>query len=351
MSTEIQPNEALLSTLTEVAAEMSAKLDAERAPWEPSDHSRSNWAREIGHPCKKHLVHCRVDWRQKQPIDTDGIWRVEEGLRIEWEVKKWLGNIGYEVTKSQRKFTSEDPGMEEFAGLCLSGKIDGMSPLHRKLPDPFSKLREVPIEVKTVNPNYWDSTQTLDAVKHHRAYWIAMIPDQLNVYLKFSRAPGGILVLVTFGKKPRFLPMLFDPDLWARTEATCLEVNRHVKAKTYPQPIPYDPSACGMCDFNHICQPVKTTTMTEIAPSEIFILREYLERKEARDRFEELHATLIGNGKKPGRYHGKEGIIEDIVIKTERQARKTYEVPKDVKEKFRGPDSEVIITTIERMDK
>lgn len=340
--------EILYSGLNEITAEMSAKLDAERTAWGPSDHSRYNWASEAHHPCLKNLVHLRVDWKKRQPIGLDGRWRVDEGIRIESEVKKWFIDIGYELTQSQRKFKTDDPGMEEFYDLWISGKIDGMSPLNRKLPEPFSHLREAPAEVKTVNPNYWNSTKTIEDIKRHQAFWIAKIPSQLNTYLAFTKSPGGFLIIVTFGKKPRILPMLFDQELWDHDRAVARKVNAHVEAGTYPEPMPFNATVCGMCDFNHICQPIRPTKMKGIDPLDIFKLEQYLEFKDQKKKFDELHAELIGTKAKPGKYHGQDGIIEDIEISTSSYMKKKYEIPGEVKEKYQVDDDEIITTKIER---
>jgi len=302
--TKATPEELLYSQLNEVAAEMSAKLDAARPAKDPWDHSLNNWASEISHPCAKNLVHCRVDWRDRQPMDLRGRWRVDEGIRIEWEVKKWLGDIGFEITQSQRRYSTDDPGLEKYRDLHISCKVDGASPMNRTFPEPFSKLREIPVEVKTTNPNYWDSTKTIEDINRHPKFWIKKMTSQLNVGIVLSKSPGGLLIIATFGKKPRILPMLFSQELWDRDQAMAHKVNAHVAAGTYPEPMPFDATVCGMCNFNHLCRPISPTKMTQIDPTDIFKLEQYLEFKDHKKTFEGLHAELIGTKSKPGKYHG-----------------------------------------------
>jgi len=346
---KVTDEEILYLNLNEMTLEIGSKLDAAHPAWEPRDHSQNNWCSEIHHPCLKNLVHCRVDWEQRQPIDTEGMWRVQEGKRIEWEVTKWLGDIGFEITESQRRFTTDD--VPEYADLKISGRIDGIIPLNKKLPAPFAHLKGIKTEIKTVNPNYWSSVKTIEAIKRHPKFWINKIPSQLNTYLALSNDPGGLLIIVTFGKRPRILPMLFDQDLWDHDQARVRKVNAHVDAGTYPEPIPFDATICGMCDFNHICTPIQTTKMSQVDPMDIFKLEMYLEEKENAERFKVLHAELIGDKKKPGKYRGMDAIIEDIEITTSIQMRKKYEVPKEEKEKYYVGDNEVIITKISRMGK
>lgn len=344
------PEETLHQALNEIALEMCSKLDAARPPREPSNHSRNNWCSEAHHPCLKNLVHCRIDWKERQQMDLDGRWRTEEGTDKEWKVKKWLGDIGFEITQSQRYFSTDDPGLEEFQHLHLSGKIDGASPLNRELPEPFGHLKEVPAEVKTVNPNYWNTTRTIEDIKRHPKFWINKIPTQLNNYLLFFKSPGGFLIIATFGKRLRILPMLFDRELWEYDRARIEKVNAHVEAGTYPPPMPFDATICGMCDFDHICAPLKSKdNLVEISGLEEMELEHYLELEEWKTKFMELHMKLIGKMDKPGKYFGKEAIVNDIEISTKRSIRKKcVGMPKELKEPYME-DYELIQTKIKRV--
>lgn len=348
-SLTIEQREKLLQELTEVAAEMGAKMDAERQPWPPSDHSRYNWASEYHHPCKKNLVHCRLDWQERQQMDVRGRWRTDEGMSKEWDVKKWLGTAGYEITRSQEKFNTDMKGLEKYKSLRISGKIDGASPLNRKFSPPFEHLREVPAEVKTVSPHYWNSTKTIEDLKRHPKFWIQKIPSQLNTYMVFMRKPVGLLIIATFGMKPRIIPMLFDFDLWERDSIMARSVNYYVRMKKYPEPMPFDPTTCGLCSFDHICKPLHSTGLVEISAINQIELEMYLELKEQRDEFNREKARLIGTKEKPGIYHGKNALQDDIEIKTIKYPQKQYKYSDDVKEKHRVDDIEVVKTTIERI--
>ena len=158
-------------------------------------------------------------------------------------------------------------------------------------------------------------------------------------------------MLVTFGKKPRILPMIFDKDLWLRDNKMALSVNEYVKKKEYPPPMPFDATVCGMCDFNHICTPLKPTSVTtELTDADKFELELYLETKEQNEHFKRMHAELIGTKDKPGKYFGQSAFIEEIEIKTRSYMKKSYKVPTEEKEKYRVDDQEVITTKIERIE-
>jgi len=356
MSTETEmaatAEDRLHLELSNLAVEIGSKLDAERPVREPSNHSRYNWASEQHHPCKKFLVHCRLDWRKRRQMDIDGRWRVEEGIDKEWVVKKWLGDIGFELTQAQRYFNTDDQGLERFKRLKISGRIDGMVDVRGRLPAPFDKFKELPAEIKSVAPHYWNSTKTIEDIKRHPKFWISKIPSQLNTYFVFKGWPGGLLILVTFGKKPRLLPMLFDEKLWQEDSRRTRSVNAYVQKKKYPPPMPFDPTICGMCDFDHLCAPLKaSTTLVEVGAIDEMELEMYLELKEQNKQFTEMKAKLIGTKDKPGKYHGKNALAGDIEIKTIRYPKKTFVIPEDVKQKYRAEDDEIIKTTIERTGK
>lgn len=340
------PEEFLQLGMDKMALEITSKWDnirlREREAW---DHSAGNWCSEIHHPCIKHLTHCRRDWKEKQLPDISSLYRFEEGNDKEQKIKNMLGDIGYELNKSQVRF--------KLSEYQLSGKIDGTLtvPAHiRELLHPsMQKLAEFPVEIKSTSPHFWNSTETILDLKKHPKFWINKIPSQLNLYLLMMEKPGGFIILVTFGKRPRIIPMLIDYDLGELDIKKAEAVNAHIAAGTYPEPIPFDATVCAMCGFDHLCNPLKTAQITELTPSDEIELQLYLELKEWYQKFKEAHKELIGDKKKPGRYFGQTAFINDIEISTSRFMRKAYKYPEEVKEQHRVDDIEVISTSIDRV--
>ena len=348
-----QPSEQLLSSGEEMAVSIMASLDDARSrKREVWDHSENNYCSEIHHPCVKHLVHCRVDWADQKLPDIHSLYRFEEGNDQEWLIKEKLARVGFEVDESQKRIKIPE--------YKLSGKIDGTLPWPSsiELPEIFSPFKKFPCEIKTLNPHFWESTKTIKDLKAHPKFWINKMTSQLNIYLFGMKIPLGFLILKTFGKRWRILPMLFDQDLLDADFAKARKVNEHVDAGTYPEPIPYDPSVCGLCQYEHLCQPLGATMMSEIKESdgaELTLFCDLQDQfKELKKQYEDWKDGLIGNDDKPGRFFGQNGMIDDMEIKTSVQNRKRIiedkkEEFKRVKEPFEEP-YELTVTKISRIN-
>ena len=180
-------------------------------------------------------------------------------------------------------------------------------------------IRQIlPIEITTVQPWYWDSTRTIEEVKRHAKWWIKRKPHQLNNYFLMQSLPGGILIIKTFGKRPRLLPMLLDYEMGERDIKMCECVNKHVAEDTLPERIPYDPVVCGMCSFSHICGAIKPADLTEVPPELIADLKRLVELQPIVEEYRELKARLIGDSEMPGFFRGKNVYYDGITIKSNR---------------------------------
>ena len=347
----VSPQELLLHAGDEMAMSIMASLDDARSrKREVWDHSENNYCSEIHHPCAKHLVHCRVDWEEQKLPDIHSLYRFEEGNDQEWLIKEKLARVGFEIDESQKRVKIPE--------YKLSGKIDGMiSPLPEdeeeeekeeeetkeelenestrtleSLPT-FEDFKAFPVEIKTLNPHFWESTKTIKDLMEHPKFWINKMTSQINIYMYGLKAPMGFLILKTFGKRWRILPMLFNQDLLDADFAKARKVNEHVDAGTMPHPIPYDPSVCGLCKFEHLCQPLGATMMSELKESDEAELIPFCDLqdqfKQIKKQYEDWKKELIGNEETPGRFFGKDGMVGSIEIKTGVQNRKRIQEGKE----------------------
>lgn len=290
----------LNSIATQVLSSMDDYLEKREEKKSSIEHAYNNWASELRHPCKRNLVYSRTHWSQRRPNDIDSLYRFKEGYDVEDKIEELALKGGQKIQRAQVKLTWEK--------YKISGRIDGA----------ISKGREYyPVEIKSIHPRYWDSTETVEEIKHHPQFWIRKIPGQLNIYLLMENKPGGFLILCTFGKRPRILPMLIDYEMGEEDLKTCEFVNAHVDARTLPDRIPYDNSACQMCSFNHLCMPVRPSTVmdiSEITKEDIDNLELYLDLKPHSQEFDRLKKRLVGDSKNPQKFRGSNLIIGDIEI-------------------------------------
>lgn len=304
---------------------------------DPRSHFFTNYASEAGHPCKRHLVHARLDCEKRKPMGIDSLYRVQEGNEVEWKAIKALGDVGFKVEAAQVRF--------DIPWLEVRGRIDGTLPLNRPFEVPgWPPIVGVPVDVKSINPLYWDDVETLEDIRHNRSWWIRGYLSQENFYL-FSEGkenPFGYLALWTFGKRPRIIPMARDYDLFRADAHKLLSVNEHVRAGTYPEPIPWDPRVCGLCDWLDMCPVSRVSKLTGIDPGEEPVLRDYLDLKEWHKRYEEAHRALIGSKDKPGRYRGIDAVVGDIEIVTDERQVKCYDIPDDVKAPYQTSRTDII---------
>ncbi|HZX11222.1 MAG TPA: hypothetical protein VFG01_09790, partial [Acidobacteriota bacterium] len=286
-----------------------------------------------------------VDWKEAQLINIDGLYRVKEGNELERQIKIEFSNIGYEVNLAQRYFRNDE--------YQISGRIDGAVPLKRELPGKLSYIKELPIEIKTINPVFWQATKTILDLRRNPKFWINKIPSQLNTYLcpYMMSLPAGFIVLITFGKRPRILPMLYDPELAEADLGKAKKVNGYVEKGEYPEPIPYDPSVCDLCPFNHMCDPPRASNLIQINQENRWELEDFLLLQDHYKQYKKLKDELIGSKKKPGKYYGKNAIFEDIEIKSNKRTQKKYDIPKKEKDKFFVETDEYFVTKIERVGK
>ena len=304
----------------QIEASVRAIFEHEAETQGLSDHSQWNWASELGHPCDRFLYYARVNWKERKPKSSELMARLREGREQEDKAIRVLEEAGYRMKLEQLPLQWEK--------FKIRGRIDGVI---------FNNGSQFPTEIKSINPWYWDQVKTLEDIKRHSKFWIKKIPGQLNLYLLMKEEPAGMLVLCTFGKIPRIIPMELDYELGESYLLQAERVNQAVEKGIPPEKIPYSTDVCSLCDFEHVCKPVdlSKTDSVDIVPDDVLKLKRLLELDQYYREYTKLKQELIGSKQKPGKFYGKNTIIEDIEI-TSREIEQTYyDVPKDIKAKYK----------------
>jgi len=308
--------------LTNLAHEMQTALDgliqgeADKKGG-PYDHSKNNWASEIRHPCRRMLTYARLNWKDRKIKPISSLYRFQEGNLKEDFVVERMAKAGYRIKLQQLPL--------KWPEYQITGKVDGTIAVDRM---------ELPAEVKSVSPWFWDTTRTIQQIKEHPKFWIRKIPSQLNLYELMHNQPGGFLILATFGQPFRILPMLLDYEMGEQDLKTCEAVNAAVARGELLPPIKYESDVCGMCDFDHICQPVNTAELTEVTELMAKDAIRLLEIEPISREYDRLWKKLFGNKKNPGPFYKKSAIIEDIEVSFTESSQDYIDLPDTFKPRF-----------------
>jgi len=316
----MNPQDTSLKKLRKVAFDLGNRMEAHLQKKidkrSQADHSAGNWASEVPHPCERFLVYARTRWRERPQPGVHLQARFDAGTAMEDEVEEHIKRCGYKVMLQQLSTS--------WAKYQLRGKIDGFI----VRPD----RSKWPIEITSVMPWYWASTNSIEAIKNHAKHWIRKKVGQLNLYLLLEEYPGGFLIIGSFGKLPRVLPMLLDYGLAEQHIKTCVAVNEHVAAGTLPPRIEYSSDVCGLCDYAHICKPLETVhNLVAIKEADYAALLRYCALQEPVDEFAALHNRLIGTKEKPGTYYGTNAMHKDVEISTRTWPTKNLKLPPTVR--------------------
>jgi CRISPR/Cas system-associated exonuclease Cas4 (RecB family) len=308
--------------LNQVANEMQMALDAviqgeADKKGGPADHSKGNWASEIHHPCRRMLTYSRLRWEDRKTKPIESLYRFQEGNVKEDFVVERLAKAGYRIKMQQLRLV--------WPKYKISGRIDGTINVDGL---------ELPAEVKSISPWFWDTTRTIQQIKEHPKFWIRRIPSQLNLYELMNNMPGGFLIMATFGRPFRILPMLLDYELGEEDLKTCEAVNAAVDRGELLPPIEYENDVCGMCDFEHICQPVKTAELANITEAQAKDAMRLLEIEPVSREYDRLWKKLFGNKENPGPFYKKNAFIDDIEISFTEADQKYIELPETFKPRF-----------------
>jgi len=216
------------------------KIYAEKARKIKNNPCHSNRASNLGDPCLRRLVYERTNWQDKQLYDINTQLIFDEGNNQEKIVIRDLLDAGIEIFEQQRSFEIRD--------LQISGRMD----LKVKVPgDPHL----YPAEIKSMSDHIFLKINSINDFYILPYPWLKKYPGQLILYMLDSEEDRGVFILKnksTGALKEIWIEM--DWNLADLLLKKAEEINKHIKAGTYPEKI-NNLDICNKCPFNHICLP------------------------------------------------------------------------------------------------
>lgn len=190
--------------------------------------------------CDRSIVYGVLNW-QERPLHDENLQALfNEGNEQERRVVRELSDLGFEVILAQEPvvISAKD------GGKLATGRIDGAIRWKGEL---------FPLEVKFMNEHIFNQIQTVEDFQkkpHLRKYM-----RQLPLYLYGKNKEQGFFLIVNGRGAWKLLPVYLDFGTCEWLLQRLERVYEHLKAKTYPDRIPYDQSVCDRCPFAHICLP------------------------------------------------------------------------------------------------
>lgn len=285
----------------------------------PHPHNRAS---EAGHPCERFLVLARTK-NELRALPDLGLQRIfEEGNLHEASVLQLLQAAGLRILEQQRSF--------EWKRYELSGHIDAMLVAESG--------EKIPLEIKSASPNAFLAVTKLQPMEllKSKYSWQRKYPAQLTLYMLMSNSENGILLF-----KNKVTGALHQLDFSLNDEALeygeqilqkLERVNQMIRAGKEPEAVRCPD--CKGCPFE------KTACFPGVDYGEGYdfldepqLLEKLERRKELQDAAEE-YTELDKELKETLR--GKNTIVGGKwLVETATFVRTTYEVPKDVKEKYK----------------
>jgi hypothetical protein len=275
-------------------------------------------ASEVGHPCERYLVYCISHWAEKKPLSPDIEFIFEGGRLVEELAIQDFLDAGYKVYRPE-----PDKAIQE-SRPRLSGHIDVRVDFGDGV---FTG------EIKGLNFYDWEKLNTIGDFFRSKKVWIRKYPAQLMTYLYIKGEPRGFFYLKSI---PRFFPKIIWVDLDYGYMEEILQkterVEKHVAAKTLPDPMPYEEDVCSNCGFVHICLPDRIGKEVEVTDDGelLGLVTRYTELKPGAKEYDEVDKRITEL------VRGREKIlVGDWFIEGKWTDRTSYEVPKEIKEQYK----------------
>ena len=253
---------------------------------------RSNRASAVGFPCERKLVYDRTMWEKKALHDIGLQYIFDEGNIQEKAVIDDLREAGFQIIEGQRPFDDKE--------LQLTGHID----LKLKIDDKI-----YPTEIKGLSPYSWNELNSFEDFLKNKRVYVRGYASQMTLYLYLTECEEGIM-LIRNKLTGRYKEILVKLD-WELADGLVKKLqrmNKHLKAGTLPERMPYDPDVCSKCDFRHICVP-ESNNPSQIEMMEVSELEARLNRRAELDPLAKEFKALDKDLKEIVKSEPKDNII------------------------------------------
>lgn len=269
--------------------------------------------------CQRQMVYSVLDWDKKPLHDEDLQARFEVGNLWEREIVRELQGLGFKITLSQLPVIVRGRDGE----IIATGRIDGfIGDEHRG--------NLIPFEIKSMAPNVFNGVKTLEDLQ--KKPWLRKYTRQLQMYMFGNNVEQGLFIFTDCLGHWKVFPVYLD---YGECEAILQKLERvhaAIKAKTYPDRIPYDQSICGKCQFAAICLPDVINRPADFIdnPELENDLDRHEELKPLASEYTELHDKIKET------FHGIEKAVvgTKYIVQSLPSQRTTYELPPEAEEQI-----------------
>ena len=229
--------------------------------------------------CDRQMTYSVLDWDKKPLHDWELQARFDVGNLVERETIRELEGLGFKVTLSQLPVQIKNRKGE----IIATGKIDGFIE-HGGM--------KFPLEIKSMNVNVFNRIKSVDDLQ--KQPYLRKYTRQITMYCYGHNQEQGILLLNDCLGHWKIIPIYLDYAEGERILQRLERVHEAIKAKKYPDRIPYDYDQCGKCSFAAIClQDIVNTPADFIENEQLEAdLDRHEELKPAAREYDHLHEKL-----------------------------------------------------------
>lgn len=248
-----------------------------------------NRASNLGHECLRHLVYCRTNWQNAEPVGVELQRIFDQGNMEETAIIRELLEAGVSVAEQQMTLWWEE--------YKISGHMD-LSIVEQE--EAGQAMLSIPCEIKSANPNIFSSLfyrgagvyewEEVEAAFQKKP-WTRKYLAQLQVYMLMKNIDRGYFLFKdkssgAIAQVNVKLDYEYAESLLQKAEL----INKHVDDGTLPDPIAFDDQVCGMCQHRMTCCPDKMEDPLRFIDESI--IEEALKTREAAEEAGKVYKQL-----------------------------------------------------------